>query len=251
MDYKNYFSEVNKFIMDAKRGLCNNSDYKLKWKSMVIRYIKVLSDIKPDDIYFNQSTDLLYRIFMILEEAKNGLIFITSNPFKDINNDEVELYKKIIDRYFINFDESFMEKLFMDTIDISILNKRFVLWAIYIYANKIKEKGLIDNLYKLIRDIYKKYYKEFKKKNIYQLLIEYMLYNMVVVGFMTDNIKLTVNNYYSMSIIDKEDAFDALFDIASVFDDKRLLIYSYDDALARRIKVKEYQTKEFDSFRIK
>ena len=117
---KNYLGNVNKFIMEAKKGNCNNKEYKLKWRSIVIRYIKVLSDIKEDDSNFNLSTDLLYRLFMLLEEAKLGNIFITTNPFKDIDKDEIELYKLILKRYFIKYEETFIERFIKDIIDLSI-----------------------------------------------------------------------------------------------------------------------------------
>ena len=143
MDYSNYLSSVNKFLMDAKEGLYNKKEYKLKWKSIVIRYIKVLSSIKEDDENFNLATDLLYRLFMLLEQAKLGKIFITTNPFRDVNIDEVTLYQGIMKRYFVNYDNMFTDRFLKDIIDLSIINKRFLLWPVYIYSLEMKNRFLL------------------------------------------------------------------------------------------------------------
>ena len=250
MDYKNYFEKVTKFIMDAKNGLYYKQEYKLKWKSIVIRIIKNLTDQKKDDPYFNQGTDLFYKLFMLLEYSKNDKIFITNNTFKDINYDEVDLYKMIMRRYFVDYHDILTRQLFIDVIYLSIFNKRFVLWPITIYANEMEKLGKLEELFNLCKTIYKDYYKEFKKTNKYQLLIEYLLYNMVIIGNMLGNIKNTVNTYYSYSIIDKEDAFNALFDIASVYDNKQLFMYVYEDGLARRIKPTPEQIAEYDELKV-
>ena len=143
LDYSNYLSSVNKFLMDAKEGLYNKKEYKLKWKSIVIRYIKVLSSIKEDDENFNLATDLLYRLFMLLEQAKLGKIFITTNPFRDVNIDEVTLYQGIMKRYFVNYDNMFTDRFLKDIIDLSIINKRFLLWPVYIYSLEMKNRFLL------------------------------------------------------------------------------------------------------------
>lgn len=246
----NYLGNISNFIREARVGKYNNKEYKLKWKSMVIRYIKVISDLKEDDPNFNLSTDILYRLFMLLEEAKLGNIFITTNPFKDINNDEIDLYKLVLSRYFVKYDDYLTERFLKDIIDLSIINKRFLLWPIYLYTKEMMKIDQGMKLYNLAKDNYKKYYKEWKKNGTNQLYLEYLMYNMLIVSYLNDNMKKGVDFYYSYSVIDKTEAFNALFDIASTFDDKTLLIYTYEDALARRIKPDDLQKKEYDDIKI-
>ena len=248
---KNYLGNISNFIREAKSGKCNNKEYKLKWKSMVIRYIKVLSGIKSDDPNFNLCTDLLYRLFMLLEEAKLGNIFITSNPFKDINNDEVELYKLVLKRYFESYDDILTERMYKDIIDLSIINKRFLLWPIYLYSNEMIKINKGDTLYNSMRDNYKKYYKEWKKNGTNQLYLEYLMYNMVISAYLNKNMKKSIDFYYSYSVIDKTEAFNSLYDIASTFDDKQLFLYVYEDGVARRIKPTDEQKLEYDEIKIK
>ena len=248
---KNYLGNVNKFIMEAKHGNYNNKEYKLKWKSIVIRYISVLSKITEEDSNFNLSTDLLYRLFMLLEEAKLGNIFITTNPFKDINNDEVNLYKLILKRYFVKYDEIFIDRFIKDIIELSIINKRFILWPIYLYTNEMININLSDKLYNICKDNYKKYYKEWKKTNTNQLYLEYLMYNMVIIAYLNKNMKKGIDFYYYYSVISKEEAFDSLFDISCAFDDKQLFLYVYEDGISRKIKPSEEQKKEYDDIKIK
>ena len=251
LDYSNYLSSVNKFLMDAKEGLYNKKEYKLKWKSIVIRYIKVLSSIKEDDENFNLATDLLYRLFMLLEQAKLGKIFITTNPFRDVNIDEVTLYQGIMKRYFVNYDNMFTDRFLKDIIDLSIINKRFLLWPVYIYSLEMKKIDKLLRLWDKAGDNYLQFYREFKKNNTNQLYLEYLSLNMVIMAYLANYLRKGIGFYYSYSILDKKDAFDLLFDISSVFEDKQLFLYVYEDGLSRRIKPTDEQKAEYEELKIK
>ena len=247
MDYVKYFGEINKFIMDSKIGYYYKSEYKLKWRTIVIKYINVLTDKNMDGDFYNQATDLLFRLFNVLYEATNGKIFISNNIFKDINNDEVNLYNTILNRYFKNYDDVMTERLLLNCVDICLISKRFVLWPIYLFSEKIKDLGKLDLLFDIAKNIYKKYYKEFKKNNTNQLFLEYLMFDIVIIGYLNDNLKKVVDYYYSNNVIDKEEAFESLANISLSFENKQFFMYVYVDGSSRRIYINDEIKKEYDS----
>ncbi|MBR6071348.1 MAG: hypothetical protein IKP77_00770 [Acholeplasmatales bacterium] len=251
MDYIKYFSEINKFIMDSKNGYYYKAEYKLKWRTIVIKYINLLTDKNMDSDLYNQATDLLYRLFNLLFEATNGRIFISNNIFKDINNDEVNLYNLILNRYFRNYEDVMTERLLLNCVDICLISKRFVLWPIYLFCEKIKDLGKLDSLCDIAKSIYKKYYKEFKKNNTNQLFLEYLMYDIVIIGYLNDNLKKIIDYYYySNSVIDKEEAFESLAYIALSFENKQFFMYVYVDGNSRRVNINDEIKKEYDSIGI-
>lgn len=250
MDYVKYFNEINKFIMDSKNGFYYKSEYKLKWRTIVIRYINVLRNNDIDRDLYNQATDLLYRLFNVLMEATTGKIYISNNIFKDINLDEVVLYNEILNRYFKDYDESLTERLLLNTIDISLYSKRLVIWPIYLFGEKIKELGKINNLFDIAKNIYKTYYKEYKKNGTNQLFLEYLMFNIAIIGYLNENMKKTVDYYYSYNILDKNDAFMVLAYIAMALDEK-FFMYVYVDGGSRRVIISDDIKKEYDSIGIK
>ena len=251
MDYDKLLTEVKKFIMDSKRGQNYTSAMKLKWRTMVIKYIKDLRSIDFTDDYYNYGTDILYMLFNLLEEARVNKIFMTNNPFKDINIDEVELYEHIIKRYFIKMSDTMLEKLLLNTIELCTLNSRYLIWPIYILVRESIKNKVVTTLLNMAKDNYKKYYKEYRKNNTNQLFLEYLMLNIFVIGVLGDNIKKTVDYYYSYFFLDRNEEFEMICDIALALENNQILMYVYEDGLSRRLKPSDEIKKEYDNIKVK
>ena len=73
------------------------------------------------------------------------------------------------------------------------------------------------------------------------------MFDIVIIGYLNDNLKKVVDYYYSNNVIDKEEAFESLANISLSFENKQFFMYVYVDGSSRRIYINDEIKKEYDS----
>ncbi|MBQ7617764.1 MAG: hypothetical protein IJS50_02705, partial [Desulfovibrio sp.] len=103
--YNYYYIKPNRVINKSQRS---------KWRFLVMRFIKEIQKISPDDEDFSNSNDDLINIFNTLAYGCAYIVFTTDNPFDSICKPQYDFYKLICSRV---FDKKFNLNRILDMIE--------------------------------------------------------------------------------------------------------------------------------------
>ena len=106
VDYDSLHDEIDTFIENAyddnyiKPNRKISKAQRSKWRFVVMRFVKELQNILPDDSNYDDSNVDLINIFKVLSYGCGYYIFTTDDPFASISKKQIDFYKIICSRIF-------------------------------------------------------------------------------------------------------------------------------------------------------